>query len=283
MICISRNAEEELLSIIRGIKAGLNKDHGFALHIRGSVLGQSLFNQLPHLLDKWIGDPQGQILVCEDRDVFVFSPMLTQKFFTRFKEMLNAELGYETTPDNTASAFYDCTIHLPAIEALAKDKYEKKQERQAREEEKRKAAALNAHANAELVATLASRRTKRRDIQILVIEDDPFSRRMISLALKPDFEAAYADSGVAGLREYLAIAPDIVFLDIDLPDISGLDVLKKIKQIDADAHVVMLSGQGHTDNILKAVDHGAKGFVGKPFAADKLHQSVRHCPKGKTL
>ncbi|NBX66496.1 MAG: response regulator [Proteobacteria bacterium] len=275
MISITKRAEEELVSIIKAIKVGLNANSGSALHIRGLALGDTLFNQLPHLLDKWIGDPNGKIFVCEDRDIFIFSNLLTPKFYARFREMLHSELGYEPTGENTVTALYDCHTHILALEAIASDKLEKKIEQRAREEEKRKAAALNAHANAELITTLARRRNARRAMQILVIEDDPFSRRMIGLALSPDFEATFADSGISGLRDYVALAPDILFLDINLPDISGHGILQKIIKIDPEAHVVMLSGNGNAENVMKSIDAGAKGFVGKPFARDKLLQCIK--------
>lgn len=279
MISITRNAEEELVSIMKAMKSGLNQNSGYALHIRGLSLGNDLFNQLPHLLDKWIGDPKGKILVCEDRDIFVFSSLITPKFFNRFRELLFSELGYEPTSENTITALYDCYTHALALSALINDKHQKILEQQAREDDKRKAASLNAQANAELVATLDRRRTARKAMQILVIEDDPFSRRMIGIALSPDFEAHFADSGISGMRDYLALAPDILFLDINLPDISGMELLQKIIKFDPQAHIVMLSGNGHADNVIKAMETGAKGFVGKPFARDKLHQCIKKCPK----
>lgn len=279
MISITHKAEEELVSIIRAIKAGLNANSGCCLHIRGMALGENLFTQLPHLLDKWIGDPQGKILVCEDRDIFVFSSTLTQKFYARFREMLHAQLGYEPTAETSISAFYDCYTHGPALDALATAKHERKMIQKAMEEEKRKLASLNAQTNAELIFSLARRRAAREALQILVIEDDPFSRRMIALALAPDHEAAFADTGIAGIRDYLALAPDMVFLDINLPDMGGIDILRNIMKMDTDAHVVMLSGNGHADNVVAAVQSGAKGFVGKPFAREKIHQCIRKCPK----
>jgi two-component system chemotaxis response regulator CheY len=279
MITITRKAEEELVSIMKAMRAGLNTNSGCCLHIRGLALGDTLFTQLPHLLDKWIGDPNGKILVCEDRDIFIFSNLLTPKFYARFRSMLHAQLEYEPTTENNVSSFYDCFTHGPALNALINDKHQRKLELIAREEEKRKSAALNAQANAELVTTLGRRRVARKAMQILVIEDDPFSRRMIGLALTPDYEAAFADSGIAGIREYLALAPDMVFLDINLPDVSGMEILQKITKFDPDAHVVMLSGNGNAENVMQAIQAGAKGFVGKPFARDKLHQAIKKCPK----
>ena len=122
------------------------------------------------------------------------------------------------------------------------------------------------------------RREKREKPGILVVEDDPFSQRLVSKSLEDNFDIYAAVTGQEAVSAYIRHAPDMVFLDIGLPDASGLDVLLKIFEIDAQAHIVMLSGSGSRDNILKAVENGAKGFVGKPFTREKLLQYINKCP-----
>jgi len=279
MLSISLKAQDDLIEMLTAVKTGSNADGSCCLHIRGLALGDRLYSQLPPLLSKWIGDPLGKILVCEDRDIFVFSSLLNPKFHTRFKDMLFAQLGYEPKAENTITVFYDNQTNTSALDALIKSKLEKKQAEEALKEEKRKIAAINAQVNAGLLASLSSRRSMRKNIQIQVIEDDPFSRRMINLALNPEFEAAFSETGVTGLQDYLAVAPDVVFLDINLPDISGHEVLKKIMKFDPDAHVVILSGNGHAENVLASINEGAKGFVGKPFAREKVRQFIHKAPR----
>ena len=77
---------------------------------------------------------------------------------------------------------------------------------------------------------------------------------------------------------YVNKAPAVRFLDIGLPDIDGHTVLKKVFEIDPDAYVVMFSGNGDKENVMKAVKTGAKGFVGKPFTKDKLYQYIDKSP-----
>ena len=59
---------------------------------------------------------------------------------------------------------------------------------------------------------------------------------------------------------------------------NGHDILAKILALDSEAFIVMLTGQGSRDNVLRAVEAGAKGFVGKPFTPDKLHSYTQKCP-----
>jgi len=106
MLSISLKAEDDLIQMLTAIKTGGNADCRCCLHIRGLALGDRLYSQLPPLLSKWIGDPLGKILVCEDRDIFVFSSLLNLKFFTRFKSMLFAQLGYEPKAESTIGGMY---------------------------------------------------------------------------------------------------------------------------------------------------------------------------------
>ena len=84
--------------------------------------------------------------------------------------------------------------------------------------------------------------------------------------------------GQGALMGYVNKAPDVLFLDIGLPDIDGHAVLEKIFKLDPDAYVVMFSGNKDRDNVMKAVELGAKGFVGKPFTSEKLLQYIQKSP-----
>lgn len=121
-----------------------------------------------------------------------------------------------------------------------------------------------------LFAKVLETRGKRQKPCILLVEDDPASLFMAKRALWQDFEVITATNGSEALAAYTANAPDIVFLDIGLPDTSGHRVLEKIVYLDPQASVVMLSGNSFRDEIVKAMKQGAKGFVGKPFSRAKL-------------
>jgi len=70
--------------------------------------------------------------------------------------------------------------------------------------------------------------------------------------------------------QYMTYQPDVVFLDINLPDKNGYEVLQWIMRNDPGANVVMFSSNDHMDNITDALDAGASGFIGKPFIKKQL-------------
>jgi len=132
--------------------------------------------------------------------------------------------------------------------------------------------------NLDLVRSIGLRRKKRMVADILVVEDDAFLQRLVSNLFTKDFRVTSARSGADALDLYIQQAPDVMFLDIGLPDTSGHNILARILELDPDAYIVMLSGQGSRENVLHAMERGAKGFIGKPFTPEKLFSYVHKCP-----
>ncbi len=123
-------------------------------------------------------------------------------------------------------------------------------------------------------------RKARMPLHVMVVEDDPLTRRLVTGALKENYALITAQNAQEAITQYLLHAPDIVFLDIGLPDASGFDVLHHIMQCDPDAYVVMFSGNSYLDNVTTALSNGASGFIAKPFKKDKMrhyiHDSALH-------
>lgn len=122
---------------------------------------------------------------------------------------------------------------------------------------------------AENSSEVLSERRKSRTEDILVVEDDKATGILIKTLLAQQ-NPRIAECGVDALKAYGERFPHIVFLDIGLPDISGLSVLKCIHEADPDAKVVMLTANSSEKNIKEAINHGAKGFIAKPFTREKL-------------
>lgn len=130
----------------------------------------------------------------------------------------------------------------------------------------------------DLLSSLAMRRAMRERTEVMIVEDDPFSIKLVQNSLKGMYDLSMAHDGQGAILTYTLKAPDVLFLDIGLPDIDGHKVLEEIFKRDPDAYVVMLSGNGDKDNIMKAVQRGAKGFIGKPFTKEKLLQYIDRSP-----
>ena len=125
-------------------------------------------------------------------------------------------------------------------------------------------------------------RKNRARANILVVEDDPFSRQLIMATLK-EYETSNAGDGKEAMKAYALYAPDIVFLDIEMPGINGLDVLKEIIKVDANAFVVMLTSHTDAAIVKQSVAEGAKGYIAKPFSKEKIFQYINlFAKKGKS-
>lgn len=108
--------------------------------------------------------------------------------------------------------------------------------------------------------------------RVLVVDDATFMRVSIKNTLtKNGFEVVgEAENGKIGVAKYMELSPDIVTLDITMPEMDGLDALKAIVKIDPKAVVIMVSAMGQESMVREAVMAGAKGFIVKPFKEDVL-------------
>jgi two-component system chemotaxis response regulator CheY len=126
--------------------------------------------------------------------------------------------------------------------------------------------------------SLSLRRKRREDPIILFVEDDRFTSTYAANILSDNFEVIQAKTGEEAISAYIEHAPDMSFLDIHLPGISGHDTLKAIRKIDPEAYIVMLSVDAVRTNIVNASDFGASDFLKKPFSRDRLLLKAQKSP-----
>ena len=110
---------------------------------------------------------------------------------------------------------------------------------------------------------------------VMLVEDDPVTRWMVRNTLKNDCQVVTACNASQAFSKFNAVQPDIVFMDIDLPDKSGRDVLGWIMQNDPGACVVMFSGNNDLDTISESIEEGASGFISKPFLKEDFIGYIR--------
>lgn len=115
---------------------------------------------------------------------------------------------------------------------------------------------------------------KLRKKVVLVVEDDRSTAEIIVSYIDNSFRKVVAGSGREALDMYVREAPDMVFLDIELPDINGHGVLESLKAIDKNIYAVILSGHGTAKNVLKAADLEVKGFISKPISRDEIFHHI---------
>jgi two-component system chemotaxis response regulator CheY len=112
--------------------------------------------------------------------------------------------------------------------------------------------------------------------RVLVVDDAAFMRKMVSDALaKGGHEVVgQAGNGVEALAQFQEIKPDLVTLDITMPEKDGLAALAEIVAADPSARVVMCSALGQESKVLEAIKLGAKDFIVKPFQPARVIEAV---------
>jgi DNA-binding response OmpR family regulator len=111
--------------------------------------------------------------------------------------------------------------------------------------------------------------------RILIIDDDEmFLQVMQGLLVDEGFEVLATADGPRGLELFKGHAPDLVLLDQALPSMNGLEVLRKIREIDSDAKVIMITGYGSEDSSQVALRYGAFDFLRKPVGANALLEKI---------
>lgn len=117
--------------------------------------------------------------------------------------------------------------------------------------------------------------------KILVVDDSSMSRRTLRKILEPEgHEIIEAEEGMMGLERYFLERPDLVFLDLTMTGMYGIDVLNKLREMDPQALVIVASAdiQSSTQDLVHA--SGASAFINKPFTSDKVVRVVRRVLQG---
>ncbi len=110
---------------------------------------------------------------------------------------------------------------------------------------------------------------------VLVVEDDAETRAVLVRELATrGYRVVEAPDGATALREWQARRPDVVLLDLGLPDVDGLQVIRRIRR-DASTPIVILSGRYEEREKVEALERGADDYVTKPFGVDELHARLR--------
>lgn len=113
--------------------------------------------------------------------------------------------------------------------------------------------------------------------KILIVDDAAFMRMMIKdILTKNGFEVVgEAADGVQAVEKYNELRPDLVTMDITMPEMDGITALKEIRKSDPNAKVIMCSAMGQQAMVIDAIQAGAKDFIVKPFQADRVIEAIK--------
>ncbi len=297
MIRIWENAEQYLAQKINEWRYELTQLRCAALRLSEMTFEddeqrEAFYNALYATLKDQLADPAALMLRLQDGDVLLISKTLHRKLITQ--AFAHPQLVPWPVSIEILAFLYEIDRERDAFLGYVAEKMQLLLERQkqaedkARLEQKQKEERFLSTANdPKLRNAIRQRRQLRNHAEVLIIEDDEVTRKMVESALsyffaQKDISIELAHNGKTALQKYVQHAPNMIFLDIGLPDFNGHEIMQAILAMDNEAYIVMLSGQDDKGNILRAIEHGAKGFVGKPFKKDKLAEYVQNCPSIRT-
>ena len=113
--------------------------------------------------------------------------------------------------------------------------------------------------------------------KILIVDDAAFMRMMIKdILTKNGYNVSgEAENGVKAVEKYKELSPDLVLMDITMPEMDGIQALKEIKKQDSGAKVIMCSAMGQQAMVIESIQAGAKDFIVKPFQAERVIEAVK--------
>ena len=112
--------------------------------------------------------------------------------------------------------------------------------------------------------------------KILLVDDAAFMRKMIKDTLTKNgyTEVFEAVDGADAVEKFSEIGPDLVIMDITMPNMDGLEALKAMRAKNSSANIVMCSAMGQEAMVIEAIQSGAKDFIVKPFKSDRIMKTV---------
>ncbi|MDW7672947.1 MAG: response regulator [Bacillota bacterium] len=115
--------------------------------------------------------------------------------------------------------------------------------------------------------------------RILIADDSAFQRQVIKgIVSSANYQVAgEAVNGKQAVELYVKLAPNLVTMDMTMPELNGIDALKAIKALDPKAKVLMVTAMGYQEYVIECLQLGASGFVVKPFTKEQLLDQIKAC------
>ena len=112
---------------------------------------------------------------------------------------------------------------------------------------------------------------------ILIVDDAAFMRMMIKDILSKNGYTVVgeAENGIKAIEKFKEVNPDLVTMDITMPEMDGIQAVKQIKAIDDSARIIMCSAMGQQAMVIESIQAGARDFIVKPFQAERVLEAVR--------
>jgi len=113
--------------------------------------------------------------------------------------------------------------------------------------------------------------------RILIVDDAAFMRMMIrDILTKNGYEVVgEAENGAVAINKYRELVPDLVIMDITMPEMDGIQAVKEIRKINGNSQIIMCSAMGQQAMVIESIQAGARDFIVKPFQAERVIEAVK--------
>lgn len=284
MILIDENADNKLLRALEVLRAEPDATRCIYFNLMDKPAISGMTEKVIESIQRHLPSLNAQVYLCQDGDIYILAPGIPSKEGRKF--ILDIATHANIPASDNWVGFYDVSLKINRLLVTVEKKLEKRsnkaesiQKQFAMEQaERKRQTILNNNAPSHRLHDIAVRRKSRSKPELMIIEDDSFSRRLVENVLQKQYPLTALDKADLALATYVNLAPDMLFLDINLPDVTGHELLERIIELDPNAYIVMLSGNCDQTNITEAMSKGAKGFIAKPFTRDKLFQYIDRCP-----
>lgn len=222
-------------------------------------------------------EEKASLLVLPSGDLVVLGEAVSNAAYKRAKLSMEAMVADLAKGVPLTCEAYDLSVDWDTFLDSCRDIYARLGQAQASASQAAKVRLLTRLDDEMAQATrlMAARTVRPKSLNLLFVEDEPTIRQLLNNLLgESDHSLSFAANGAEAIEAYARKPPHIVFLDINLPDISGLEVLEMIARHDKQAHAVMLTSGAAETQVQTAVQQGVKGYIVKPFSRQKLTDCI---------
>jgi two-component system, chemotaxis family, chemotaxis protein CheY len=283
MILIDTHADIKLAEALEVLRAEPNATRCIYFSLMDKPAISGITEKIIASASQHIGSSDLKIYLCEDADICILAPTINSKDGKQFILDVAAYANMPATGDWVG--FYEVSLQINKLLVTVEHKLETrrkaeqaKQKLLEQQQQERKRQLILNGGEKNTSEDIKKRRANRNAPEFMIIEDDTFTRRLVENVLQKKYAMTSLGEADKALDTYTRLAPDLLFLDINLPDVTGHELLEKILALDPDAYVIMLSGNCDRENITQAMSKGARGFIAKPFTREKLFQYIDRCP-----
>ncbi len=276
---IEENSEQKCIDALEEIhNSSTNRN---LLQCRFSSIGLKLApDDILPLVKDILTDKDAYLFFCEDGDIFMqwggYPKATLNEVINRVRSKYSKDDQHYLS--EAFFKYYDFHVHGEDIRIECRNKLKKIQEKNQISKEKTniEIAKIKDFDN-QMLKTLNANlinKDSRKIIEILIVEDQVFSQKLLIATLSRKYKCHVAKNASEALVLYAMHAPDIVFLDIDLPDMNGHMLANLFGKVDKDAYIVMVTGNHYAADIEKAKKNKVKGFIVKPYNKQKILDAI---------